>query len=228
MMKQPIYATKFYLTSILIVLSILTLAQEQKNVENIVPKNEIKISGEISHLFHNFHDLHIITRVDDYRYINPKGIELTYFHSLKNDWKIGTSLFYNWSTFYTQIDKKYDCNEIGFSILFKKRFRTSDNQKYNWAFGFGTYNGIASNIEFYLHHREYWSRVYNSSLIPDDNFSENFFSDLYADIEWSKSVNKLGIISLLPFTKYRIIKNAINTKYTGLQLGLKLNYSFGF
>ena len=223
-MKQPIYATKFYLTSILIVLSILTLAHEQKNVENNVPKNEIRISGEISHLFHNFHDLHI-TRVDDYKYINPKGIELAYYRCVNNDWKIGTSLFYNWGTFYTQIDKKYDCNEIGFSILFKKRFRTSNNQKYNWAFCFGTYNGIASNIEFYLHHREYWSRAYNSSLIPDDNFSENFFSDLYADIEWSSSLNNFGKISFSPFTKYRIIKNDTNTKYTGFQLGVKIGYS---
>lgn len=184
-------------------------------------KNEIRISGEVSHLFHDLN----IPGVDDYQYLNPKGIELAYFYSLKNNWKLGTSLFYNWSTFYTQIDEKYDCNEIGISILFKKTFHTSDNQNSNWSFGFGSYSGVASNISFYYHHREYWSRVYSWDSMPN-SFSEKFFSDLYADIEWARSLNNFGIISLSPFAKYRIIKNDINDKYTGFQLGLKLNFSF--
>ncbi len=186
-------------------------------------KNELRISGETSHLFHNLN----LSGIDEYQYINPKGIELAYFYSLKNDWKIGTSLFYNWSTFYTQLDEKYDCNENGISILFKKTFHQSDNQKNNWTFGFGSYNGIASNISFYYQHREYWSKVYNWDSMPD-SFSEKFFSDVYADIEWERSLNNFGIISLSPFTKYRIIKNDINNKYTGFQLGVKLNYSFCF
>lgn len=61
-----------------------------------------------------------------------------------------------------------------------------------------------------------------------ESFSEKFFSDLYADIGLERSLNNFGIISLSPFTKYRIVKNDINDKYTGFQLGLKLNYSFGF
>jgi hypothetical protein len=187
-------------------------------------KNEIRISGEISHLFHDLN----LTGVDDYKYINPKGIELAYFYSLKNDWKVGTSLFYNWSTFYTQIDEKFDCNESGISILFKKTFLTSDNQKSNCSYSFGAYNGILSNISFYYQHREDWIMVYNSSLIPGNSFSENFFSDLYVDIEWTRRLNHLGVISLSPFTKYRMIKNDINDKYYGFQLGLKLSYSFCF
>lgn len=186
-------------------------------------KNEIRISGEITHIFHDLN----ITGVEDYKYINPRGIELAYFYSLKNDWKIGTSLFYNWNTFYTQIDEKYDCNESGISILFKKTFHQSDNQKNNWTFSFGSYSGIARNISFYYHHRENWSKVYNWSAMPD-SFSEKLFSDLYADIEWERGLNNFGIISLSPFTKYRIITNDINDKYTGFQLGLKLNYSFSF
>ena len=184
-------------------------------------KNEIRISGEISHLFHDLN----ISGVDEY--INSKGIELAYFYSIKNDWKIGTSLFYNWNTFYTQVDKKYDCNENGISILFKKRFYTSDNMNNNWVYSFGIYNGIASNISFYYHHREYWSIMYNSDSVPD-SFSEKFFSDLYADIEWTRNLYNIGIISLSPFTGYRIIKNDINVKYNGFQVGFKLNYSFCF
>ena len=187
-------------------------------------KNEVRISGEISHLFHNLN----LPGIDEYQYINPKGIELAYFYSLQNDWKIGTSLFYNWSTFYTQLDEKYDCNESGISILFKKRFHISNNQKSNWTVSFGSYNGSASNITFYYNHRgDYWSKVYGYDKMPD-SFSEKFFSDLYADIEWVRNFKNFGIISLSPFTKYRIIKNNMNDKYTGLQLGLKLNYSFCF
>lgn len=79
-------------------------------------KNEIRISGEISHLFHDLN----ISGVDDYQYINPKGFELAYFYSLKNDWKIGTSLFYNWSTFYTQIDEKSIVMKVVFQFFSKK------------------------------------------------------------------------------------------------------------
>ncbi len=187
-------------------------------------KNEIRISGEVSHLFHDLN----ITGLDDYKYINPKGIELAYFYSLKNNWKIGTSIFTNWSTFYTQIDKKFNCNESGISILFKKQFHTSANQNSSWNFSFGSYNGAASNITFYYNHRgDCWSKVYGYNEMPD-SFSEKFFSDLYTDIEWVRNFKNNGIISLSPFTKYRIIKNNINDKYIGFQLGLKLNYSFCF
>ncbi|HPF51554.1 MAG TPA: hypothetical protein PK335_08255 [Draconibacterium sp.] len=187
-------------------------------------KNEVRISGEISHLFHDLN----LPRIDEYQYINPKGIEFAYFYSLQNDWKIGTSLFYNWSTFYTHLDEKYDSNESGISILFKKRFHTSNNQKSNWTFSFGSYNGAASNITFYYNHRgDYWSKVDNWDEMPD-SFSEKFFSDLYTDIGWVRNFKNFGIISLSPFIKYRIIKNNMNDKYTGLQFGMKLNYSFCF
>lgn len=205
---------KYILCSSFMLFSIVSFSQ----------KNEIRLSGEISHLFHDLN----LTGLDEYQYINPKGIELAYFYSLQNDWKIGTSLFYNWSTFYTQYDTKYDCNESGISILFKKTFHTSDNQKNKWTFSFGSYNGAASNITFYYNHRgDYWSKVSGYDKMPD-SFSEKFFSDLYADIEWERIFKNFGIISLSPFTKYRIIKNDMNDKYTGLQLGIKLNYSFCF
>lgn len=181
-------------------------------------KHELRVSGEFSHPVHSIN----ISGLPEYDYYGTKGLELGYFYGLGNDWQLGISGLYEWNTYYTKIDEKYDCNESAVGLLLKNTFVQLSDGKWKLLWTFGTYNGVVNNPQRYVNPTGSW--------IPKEhsNEGEKFFSDLYLDLELKAKLGNWGNASFAPFMKYRIKDNWLNEQFDGFQFGLKLVYSFGF
>lgn len=189
-------------------------------LRSVGQNNEIRISGEISHTVHNKN----LSGVPDYHFLGSKGLELAYFRELDHNWMIGLGGIFQWSTYYHEIDIRFDCNEIGFGVFLKKSFIHLNDGKLIFSSTLGMYNGIVTDTQQFLLRSGYWIRMYNSYL--DEESDKKFFSDLYYDIECSIKTGNVGNISFAPFLKYRLKETWVNELYSGFQCGIKLCYTY--
>jgi len=183
--------------------------------------HELRLSGELAHLVHN----KAVHYAEGYHFIGVEGVEFGYFHGLDNGWKIGTSMVYEWNTFYAARDVKSYCNESSISLLFNKILFQNDEAKNIYSTGFGIYNGIVSKADTYLHHAGNWLSVADPDWRTQE-FKERLFTDLYLDFECRKMIDNNTAVALAPFIKYRINKTWLNDIFSGFQFGMKIQVAF--
>jgi hypothetical protein len=209
----------FLLLSILVG-QIHLLGQEKKNTITLGGITAHYINNEKYDLIGPFHGY--------YKFPVDPGFELLYFRSLSKNIKIGTGLDFQKGRVASYMSglRRFKFEEISVPIMLQ--CESMLNEKNNLFLTMGIYAGKTILLKAASPtSNENWNDYQDFSII--ENYSGDvYFADIYFDAGYSKSITKVGNISIAPFVKYRMNTTWLNYHQKKTQFGLKLIYSLRF
>jgi hypothetical protein len=214
-MSQRQTITKSYILVILFLIlsSSLIFAQEKKSF--------VEISGMFAHYSDNSGNIN--TNSYPSPFITP-GIEIQYYHLLDGCFWVSSGVGYQYVSLVSDRDEidKFQFGEISLLLGIELRlFRLKGN---SFSLSSGINGGKFIDFRWTVPSKTGWHEapLQNMSRYSEDNY----FSDIYFNLNYQPFVNNRNNLVLSPFIKYRIRDNWINYYLEKVHFGLKIGYRF--
>lgn len=194
-------------------------------------KNTINISGIIAHYIGIYDYQQIAPAKGSYVFFLNPGAEVLYWRQFPHKIEFGTGINLQKVQAESKADiargytLRFQYHELSVPILLRKNF-TLKNQNL-WYVTVGIYNGKQLNIVSRYPTSVDWTRWDDLKTIAGYS-SDHFFSDIYFDAGYSKSLDRWGGVSVSPFVSYRVNPTWLNNYENRTLWGVKLIYSFKF
>ncbi len=158
------------------------------------------------------------------------GVEIDYWRRISPYIECGTGFNFKNSRISSFPEGSYPMyrfkiSELSIPILSKWKI-SMKNQNY-WFISTGVYFGLQFNIKAETPASGGWRKIDNLKWV-DDYSHDFFFTDLYLDAGYAKSLKKIGTLSISPFLLIRANETWLSTYQNRIQYGIKMNYLLSF